>query len=83
MALPSPPHPNLPSSTGEDSGGGKPCRYSSPPSPSPVEGADRGRYVMRATFEPLPSPIKGEGSGGGEDRTASPHPHLPPPRGKG
>jgi hypothetical protein len=38
---------------------------------------------MRVTFEPLPSPFMGEGSGGGEDRTSSPHPHLPPPKGEG
>jgi hypothetical protein len=37
---------------------------------------------MRATFEPFPSPLTGEGAGGGEDHTSSPHPHLPPPGGK-
>jgi hypothetical protein len=48
-----------------------------------LQGADTGRYVMHVTFEQLPSPLMGEGSGGGEDSTSSPHPHLPPRRGKG
>jgi hypothetical protein len=38
---------------------------------------------MCVTFEQLPSPLRGEGAGGGEDGTSSPHPHLPPPRGEG
>jgi hypothetical protein len=38
---------------------------------------------MRVTFELFPSPLVGEGSGGGEDRTSSPHPKLPPLRGEG
>jgi hypothetical protein len=38
---------------------------------------------MCTTFEPLPSPLMGEGAGGGEDSTSSPHPNLPPPRGEG
>ena len=38
---------------------------------------------MRATFELCPSPLMGEGAGGGEDSPSSPHPHLPPPRGEG
>jgi hypothetical protein len=37
---------------------------------------------MCTTFEPLPSPLMGEGAGGGEDSTSSPHPNLPP-RGEG
>jgi hypothetical protein len=38
---------------------------------------------MHVTFEPLPSPLIGEGSGGGEDRASFPHSNLPPPRGEG
>jgi hypothetical protein len=38
---------------------------------------------MCGTCEPLPSPLMGEGLGGGEDSPSSPHPHLPPPRGEG
>jgi hypothetical protein len=38
---------------------------------------------MCGTFEPLPSPLMGEGSGGGEDSTSSPPSDLPPPRGEG
>ena len=38
---------------------------------------------MCGTFEPLPSPLMGEGAGGGEDHTSSPHPNLPPLRGEG
>jgi hypothetical protein len=38
---------------------------------------------MRAPFELLPSPLTGEGTGGGEDSPFSPHPNLPPPRGEG
>jgi hypothetical protein len=38
---------------------------------------------MRVTFELFPSPLMGEGAGGGEDNNLSPHPPLPPPRGKG
>jgi hypothetical protein len=50
----------------------------------PPSRADKGRYVMRVTFAPLPSPLMGEGSGGGKDSTSSPpHPYLPPPRGEG
>jgi hypothetical protein len=37
---------------------------------------------MCGTCELLPSPLMGEGSGGGEDRTSSPHPDLPPPGGE-
>jgi hypothetical protein len=37
---------------------------------------------MRCTFEPLPSPLMGEGAGGGEDGTSSPHATLPPHRGE-
>jgi hypothetical protein len=51
--------------------------------PSPLTGADRGRYVMHVTFAPLPSPLIGKGAGGGEDATSSPHPNLPPPGGEG
>jgi hypothetical protein len=32
---------------------------------------------MCSTFDPLTSPSTGEISGGGEDRTASPHPLFP------
>jgi hypothetical protein len=46
--------------------------------PIPSLPADRARYVMCGTFEPLPSPLMGEGSGGGEDRTSSP-PSQPSP----
>jgi hypothetical protein len=53
------------------------------PRPSPGGKADKDRYFMRITLEQLPSPLMGEGSGGGEDSTSSPHPHLPPPRGEG
>jgi hypothetical protein len=36
---------------------------------------------MRCTFEPLPSPLMGEGAGGGEDCTSSPpSPPSPAPR---
>jgi hypothetical protein len=38
---------------------------------------------MRATCAQLPSPLMGEGVGGGEDRTPSPQPNLPPPKGEG
>jgi hypothetical protein len=38
---------------------------------------------MCGTFEELPSPLMGEGSGGGEDHTSSRHPNLPPLRGEG
>jgi hypothetical protein len=38
---------------------------------------------MCGTFEPFPSPLMGEGSGGGEDSPSAPHPNLPPPRGEG
>jgi hypothetical protein len=38
---------------------------------------------MRAAFESFPSPLMGEGAGGGEDRTPSPHPNLPPLRAEG
>jgi hypothetical protein len=38
---------------------------------------------MCGTCEPLPSPLMGEGSGGGEDSSSPPHPNLPPPRGEG
>ena len=52
---------------------------SSPPPP----GADRDRYVMRIALKHLPSPLMGEGVGGGGSRASPPHPHLPPPGGKG
>jgi hypothetical protein len=48
------------------------------PSPSPAGRADRGRSVMCGSFAPLPTPSMGEGVGGGEDSTSSPHPDLPP-----
>jgi hypothetical protein len=38
---------------------------------------------MPIALKHLPSPSIGEGSGGGEDSTSSPHPNLPPPGGKG
>jgi hypothetical protein len=38
---------------------------------------------MCGSFEPLPSPLTGEGSGGGEDRTPSPLPTFPRQGGKG
>jgi hypothetical protein len=38
----------------------------------PSRRADKGRYVMRATFELFPSPLMGEGSGGGEGSPSSP-----------
>jgi hypothetical protein len=50
--------------------------------PSPLM-ADRGRYFIRITFEQLPSPLTGEGAGGGEDSVPSLYPDLPPPRGEG
>jgi acyl carrier protein len=49
----------------------------------PPPPADRGRYFMRIASEPPPSPLMGEGSGGGEASASSPHPNLPPHRGKG
>jgi hypothetical protein len=38
---------------------------------------------MRATFDPLPSPLMGEGSGEGEDSNSSPIPTFPRQGGKG
>jgi hypothetical protein len=38
---------------------------------------------MHVTCEPLPSPLMGEGAGGGEGSPSSPHPDLLPPRGEG
>jgi hypothetical protein len=38
---------------------------------------------MCGTFEPLPSPLTGEGAGGGEDSTSSPHPTFHRQWGKG
>jgi hypothetical protein len=49
--------------------------------PSSLMGADKGRYVMRVTFELLPSLLMGEGSGGGEDSTSSPPTHPSPTKG--
>jgi hypothetical protein len=57
--------------------GGKPQPF--PPIPT----SDQGRYVMCGTFAPLPSPLMGEGSGGGEDSTRSPIPTFPAKRGRG
>jgi hypothetical protein len=54
-----------------------------PTSSRPRRGGWRGGYVMRATFEPLPSPLMGEGSGGGEDRPSSPPPPPSPAKGEG
>ena len=38
---------------------------------------------MHIAIKRFPSPLTGEGAGGGEDNTSSTHPHLPPPRGEG
>jgi hypothetical protein len=48
-----------------------------------LQGADTGRYVMHVTFEQLPSPLMGEGSGGGEDSTSSPPSPPSPAKGEG
>jgi DNA-binding winged helix-turn-helix (wHTH) protein len=46
--------------------------------------ADKGRYGASLDPPPLPSPLRGEGLGGGEGRAPLPsHPLLPPPGGKG
>jgi hypothetical protein len=51
--------------------------------PSPSTGADRGRYCVRLGTGHLPSPLMGEGSGGGE-RIAPLPPSCPSPtRGEG
>jgi hypothetical protein len=38
---------------------------------------------MHIARKHLPSPLMGEGSGGGGSRAASPHPNLPRSRGEG
>jgi hypothetical protein len=48
-----------------------------------LQGADTGKYVMHVTFEQPPSPLMGEGRVGVRTAPLPPHPHLPPPRGKG
>jgi class 3 adenylate cyclase/DNA-binding winged helix-turn-helix (wHTH) protein/tetratricopeptide (TPR) repeat protein len=46
--------------------------------------ADKGRYSASLDPQPLPSPLRGEGLGGGERSAPLPlHPLLPPPGGKG
>jgi hypothetical protein len=49
----------------------------------PPQGADRGRYFICIAFSQLPSPLMGEGSGGGEASAPSPHPNLPRKGGRG
>jgi hypothetical protein len=52
-----------------------PIKRGSAPSPSMGKGgADRGRYVMCVAVEELPSPLTGEGSGGGDPCALSPIP---------
>jgi predicted ATPase/DNA-binding winged helix-turn-helix (wHTH) protein/class 3 adenylate cyclase len=54
------------------------------PGTPPWEAPDRGRYVATSVIPHFPSPLMGEGSGGGESHaTSSPHRNLPPPGGKG
>jgi hypothetical protein len=50
--------------------------------PSPAMGADRGRSAMCSTFAPLPSPLMGEGAGGGESSTSSLPSQPSPPAGR-
>jgi hypothetical protein len=44
--------------------------------PSPLMGC-QGRYAMHIARKHRPSPLTGEGAGGGEDSPSSPHPPFP------
>jgi hypothetical protein len=58
-------------------------RSFSPTRMLPREGLTAGRYVTPIALKDLPSPLTGEGSGGGGSRASSPPSPPSPARGEG